>query len=96
MKVVFAVPGFEPAGSMTVATFVMASNIQVAVCAPPGLSVKVPVKFTGVFTSKIAPLAGPVIVTTGAGLVTVTVCWQKAVLFEASLAVQVMVVVPAG
>ena len=56
----------------------------------------VPVKFTGVFTAKIAPLAGPVIVTTGAGFVTVMVCWQDELLPPASVAVQVIMVAPTG
>ncbi len=55
-----------------------------------------PLKLTGVPLAKSAPLAGALIVTTGSGLVTVTVCVQVEALFNESFAVQVMVVVPSG
>ena len=65
-------------------------------CVSPRLSVKVAVKGTEVLTGKIDPLGGPVIVTTGLGLVTIMICWQVAGLPEESVAVQVMMVVPTG
>src|SRR5262245_17015619 len=74
----------------------MESNIQFAVCAWPGLSVKVAEKLTGVPTVKTAPLSGPVIVTVGLGLLTVTVAvhWLDVPLL--SVTVSVTVVMPSG
>src|SRR5581483_3220227 len=54
--------------SLTTPACVTPSNIHCAVCVSPALSAKKPVKLTGVPTAKIAPLGGPVIVTTGAWL----------------------------